>query len=93
MLICWWYSQKRSAVVLCCFYRYVTIETQSFVGMEVLYMEQKLYTINEVAEILRLSKSHVYTMVRQGLIRVQRFGKKAVRVPAEEVERLLKSNT
>jgi excisionase family DNA binding protein len=51
-------------------------------------VEKQVFRLEEVAEILRLSRRHVTDLVREGSIRVVRFGR-AVRVTRAELERVL----
>lgn len=42
------------------------------------------YTVPEVAEILRLKRSHTYKLIRQGVIPSVRLGR-FIRVPADKL--------
>lgn len=52
--------------------------------------EEPLMTVAEVAARLRVSKMTVYRMIHTGQVTSYSFGKKAYRVPASEIKRLLK---
>jgi len=53
----------------------------------------ELYTVEEVAKILKLSKRTIYTYVELGYLRaVQVSEKKAIRIPKEALEEFLKVN-
>jgi excisionase family DNA binding protein len=47
-----------------------------------------MMTVRMVAERFRLPPSAVYRMIDRGEIEVRRFGKRCVRIPIREVERL-----
>ena len=51
-------------------------------------MDRSLYRPREVAEMLALSRGEVYALISKGLIRSVRIAK-SVRVPADEVHRLI----
>lgn len=51
-------------------------------------MEQ-LYTISEVAEILKMKERTIEEWTRNGTINAVRVGPKLVRIPREEVERII----
>ena len=51
-------------------------------------MDRRLYRPREVAELLAVSRGEVYALISKGLIRSVRIAK-AVRVSAQEVERLM----
>lgn len=51
-------------------------------------MDRQLYRPREVAEMLALSRGEVYSLISKGLIRSVRIAS-SVRVPAQEVERLI----
>ena len=51
-------------------------------------MEDRLFTLPEVAEWLSVSLSFVKQLRRDGKLKTVRLGGKAVRVPAAEVARL-----
>ena len=50
--------------------------------------ERTVYTMREIAEILRCSKNHVYSLAANGSIPVVRLGKKMV-CPRHRLEQLL----
>jgi excisionase family DNA binding protein len=53
----------------------------------------KLYTVNEVAQILRLSKRTVYSYIEFGYLRAIQVGeKKALRIPEDALNEFLKLN-
>jgi putative molybdopterin biosynthesis protein len=52
-------------------------------------MANQVYTPEEVASILKVSKNAIYKWVQEGRIDAIRIGK-SVRIPAAEVERLLR---
>ncbi len=53
----------------------------------------KLYTVDEVAQILRLSKRTIYTYIEFGYIRAIQVGeKKALRIPEDALQEFLKLN-
>ncbi len=53
----------------------------------------KLYTVAEVAQILRLSKRTVYSYIEYGYIRAVQVGeKKALRIPEDALQEFLKLN-
>jgi excisionase family DNA binding protein len=54
-----------------------------------LQIEQRLYTVQEVARLTRLTPGWIYELGQRGRIRVVRFGRRAVRIPSDEVARLL----
>ncbi|HVM78292.1 MAG TPA: helix-turn-helix domain-containing protein [Stellaceae bacterium] len=45
------------------------------------------YTIDETAEALKLGRTSVYNLVREGKLRALKFGR-ATRIPIEDVRRL-----
>ena len=51
-------------------------------------IETRLYTIDEVARMTRLTKGWIYRLTKRGEIRTVRIGR-TVRVPPGEVARLL----
>ena len=51
-------------------------------------MTDSVYTIQEAAELLKLSYQTVYRMIQAGGLRAVRFGT-AYRIPASEIARLL----
>jgi excisionase family DNA binding protein len=51
-------------------------------------MECLAYTDSDVASLLRVSKRTVYRLRKSGALRAIRMGR-AVRIPAEEISRLL----
>jgi excisionase family DNA binding protein len=53
----------------------------------------KLYTIDEVAQILRLSKRTVYSYIQFGYLRAIQVGeKKALRIPDDALREFLEKN-
>ena len=52
-------------------------------------LEQDLYTVQETAELLRLSPNTVYKWIRAGKLQRVKISPRAVRVTAESIERLL----
>ena len=54
---------------------------------------RELLRAEEAAARLRLSRSQVYLMVRRGDLPSVRFGERAVRIPASELEEWLRRNT
>jgi excisionase family DNA binding protein len=56
-------------------------------------IEVKLYRINEVAKALGCSRRHVFTLVAQGRLRAVKLSRRATRIPASEVERLVNGET
>ena len=53
----------------------------------------KLYTVDEVAQILRLSKRTIYTYIESGYLRaIQVREKKALRIPEDALQEFLKLN-
>jgi len=53
----------------------------------------KLYTVDEVAQILRLSKRTVYSYIEYGYLRAIQVGeKKALRIPEDALQEFLKLN-
>ncbi len=53
----------------------------------------KLYTVDEVAQILRLSKRTIYTYIEFGYLRAIQVGeKKALRIPEDALQEFLKLN-
>jgi excisionase family DNA binding protein len=53
----------------------------------------KLYTVDEVAQILRLSKRTVYSYIEFGYLRAIQVGeKKALRIPEDALHEFLKLN-
>jgi excisionase family DNA binding protein len=53
----------------------------------------KLYTIDEVAQLLRLSKRTVYSYIQFGYLRaIQVGGKKALRIPDDALREFLEKN-
>ncbi len=60
--------------------------------MEVIRMEQLLLTVSEAAETLRISKTHVYDLVRARKIPTNKLGK-SVRIPIDELRKYLAETT
>jgi len=53
----------------------------------------KLYTVDEVAQILRLSKRTVYSYIEFGYLRAIQVGeKKALRIPEDALNEFLELN-
>jgi excisionase family DNA binding protein len=53
----------------------------------------KFYTVDEVAQILRLSKRTVYSYIEAGYIRAIQVGeRKALRIPEDALQEFLKLN-
>jgi excisionase family DNA binding protein len=53
----------------------------------------KLYTVDEVARILRLSKRTVYSYIEYGYLRAVQVGeRKALRIPEDALQEFLKLN-
>jgi excisionase family DNA binding protein len=53
----------------------------------------KFYTVDEVAQILRLSKRTVYSYIEFGYLRAVQVGeKKALRIPEDALNEFLKLN-
>ena len=53
----------------------------------------KLYTVKEVAQILRLSERTIYTYIEFGYLRAIQIGeKKALRVPEDALREFLEVN-
>ena len=53
----------------------------------------ELYTVEEVAYILKLSKRTIYSYIEAGYIRAVQVGeKKAIRIPKDALEEFLKAN-
>lgn len=52
----------------------------------------KLLTVQEVSDILRISRRTVYTLIDEGVIRVIKVvdkNKSAIRIPLSEIERII----
>ena len=49
----------------------------------------KLYTISEVAEILRVTRQTVYNWIKSGKIRVVRLPNGFIRITEDELKRIL----
>ena len=52
---------------------------------------EKQYTCSAAGELLSLKADTIRKKVRQGLIRVRRYGARAVRIPASEIVRIQRS--
>jgi excisionase family DNA binding protein len=53
----------------------------------------KLYTVDEVAQLLRLSKRTVYSYIQFGYLRAIQVGeKKALRIPEDALREFLEKN-
>lgn len=50
----------------------------------------QLLTVAEVAARLRVSRPYAYKLIAQGRLPAIRLGERCVRVPAEELERVLR---
>jgi len=50
------------------------------------------FTINEAAQQLRCSRSHIYALIERGLIRRVHIGARSI-IPASEVDRLVEEGT
>ena len=55
-------------------------------------MEERLYTIKEVTEVLKVSQATVYRMMYSGRLSRVKIGK-SVRIPVSAVEAVIKENT
>lgn len=55
-------------------------------------MTTKYMTTKEVANELEVSRATVCRWVRDGLIQANRLGKRIIKIPRTEIERLLISN-
>ena len=55
-------------------------------------MTTRYMTTKEVADELEVSQATVVRWVRDGLIQANRFGKRIIKIPRIEVERLLNQN-
>ncbi len=55
-------------------------------------MEERLYTIKDVIEILKISQATVYRMMYSGKLPRVKIGK-SVRIPASAVEAVIRENT
>lgn len=55
-------------------------------------MPQKYLTVNEVADLLQVSKSHLFTQVRQGKIPAIRLGR-AIRFDPEALQTWLQGRS
>ncbi len=51
-------------------------------------MERVAYSVDEVAQLLGVSRGHAFAMVHQGRLRAVRFGKRLL-IPVRAVEELL----
>lgn len=56
-------------------------------------MTTKYMTTREVANELEVSQATVCRWVRDGLIGANRFGKRIIKIPRMEIERLLTQNS
>jgi excisionase family DNA binding protein len=52
-------------------------------------MVEKLYTLNEVLEILRVSRATLYRHIDSGLIKPVKLGRRVL-FPESEIDRLIK---
>ena len=50
------------------------------------------FTINEAAQQLRCSRSHIYALIGRGLIRRVHIGHRSI-IPASEIDRLAEEGT
>jgi excisionase family DNA binding protein len=55
-------------------------------------MNERLYTIKEVIEVLKVSQATVYRMMYSGRLPRVKIGK-SVRIPVSAVEAVIKENT
>jgi excisionase family DNA binding protein len=55
-------------------------------------MEERLYTIKEVTEVLKVSQATVYRLMYSGRLPRVKIGK-SVRIPVSAVEAVIKENT
>jgi excisionase family DNA binding protein len=55
-------------------------------------MNERLYTIKEVTEVLKVSQATVYRMMYSGRLPRVKIGK-SVRIPVSAVEAVIKENT
>lgn len=58
------------------------------VVVSILSTEPRLYTLEQVAGLLSLGRSHLYRLITAGLLRPIKVGK-SVRVSREELERFI----
>jgi len=56
-------------------------------------MNEKLYTINEVCEVLRISRDTYYEWVKKGKLTTIKLSKNVVRIKQSELDRLLQVGT
>lgn len=54
---------------------------------------EKLYTLNEVAELLSYSTQTIRRMIKSGKLKVVKFNKRVYRIEEREIKRFLKSLT
>ena len=52
-------------------------------------MADRFYTLEELAAMLKVTRQAIYNWIQQGRMEAVRIGR-TVRIPAEEVERLLR---
>lgn len=48
------------------------------------------FTPDEVAKLLSVSRHRVYRMVKEKRLKAMHFGSRTIRIPAEEVDRLMR---
>ena len=53
---------------------------------------QVAFSIDETAELLRCSRSHIYHLINNGIIRRVRIGHRSI-ITAKEIDRLLSEGT
>ena len=58
--------------------------SDDFMGKEV-----KLYTVSEVANILRRHKRTVYLYIKHGELGAVRIGKRDIRIPEEDLKKFI----
>lgn len=59
---------------------------------EVVHVDDRLLTVSEVANKLRVSKQQVCNLCRDGRLQYYRVGKRAIRVSENELKRFLESS-
>lgn len=52
-------------------------------------MNQRLYTVEEAAEILKVSRHYLYQMIKSGKLRVVKLGERQTRVSESVLEELI----
>jgi len=53
--------------------------------------ERLLYTVSEAAEILRVNRNRVYSLLKEGLLKGLKLG--GMKIPAKELTRFIDENT